>query len=215
MRLYGVYGASGFGREVMPLLRQQVQSEPDAKCVFVDDSCTQDILNGHDTMTFDAFLSYPVQDRCIAIAVGAGDIRLSLAEKCTNHGVRFVDVRARNSIIMDDVTIGEGLVLCAFTTITSNVRIGRQFHANIYSYVAHDCVIGDFVTFAPGVMCNGNIRVEDHAYIGTGAVLRQGRPDKPLVIGAGATVGMGAVVTRDVPPGATVVGNPAKPLIKD
>ncbi len=72
-----------------------------------------------------------------------------------------------------------------------------HFHANLYSYVAHDWVIGDFVTFAPGVKCNGNIIIEDHAYIGTGAV-----------------VGMGAVVTKDVPAGATVVGNPARVMAK-
>ena len=73
-------------------------------------------------------------------------------------------------------------------------------------------MIGDYVTFAPSVRCNGNIVIEDHAYIGTGAVIKQGTPEKPLVIGKGAVVGMGAVVTKDVPPGVTVVGNPAKPF---
>jgi acetyltransferase-like isoleucine patch superfamily enzyme len=71
-------------------------------------------------------------------------------------------------------------------------------------------VIGDFVTFAPGVHCNGNVLIEDHAYIGAGAILRQGKPGEPLVIGRGAVVGMGAVVTRNVAPGTTVVGNPAR-----
>ena len=113
---------------------------------------------------------------------------------------------------LDEVQLGEGAILCPFVTLTSNIRIGRHFHANLYSYVAHDCVIGDFVTFAPGAMCNGNIVIEDHAYIGTGAVIKQGKPGEPLVIGRGATVGMGAVVTKSVPPGATVVGNPARPL---
>jgi acetyltransferase-like isoleucine patch superfamily enzyme len=95
-------------------------------------------------------------------------------------------------------------------TLTSNIRVGRHFHANLYSYVEHDCVIGNYVTFAPGVKCSGNIVVEDHAYIGTGALIKQGRPGQPLVIGRGAVVGMGAVVTKDVPAGATVVGNPAR-----
>ena len=97
-----------------------------------------------------------------------------------------------------------------FVTITSNIKIGKCFHANLYSYVEHDCVIGDFVTFAPGVKCNGNIHIHAHAYIGAGAMIKQGTPDQPLVIGAGAIVGMGAVVTKSVPPGVTVVGNPAQ-----
>ena len=73
-------------------------------------------------------------------------------------------------------------------------------------------MIGDFVTFAPGVQCNGNIVIEDHAYIGAGAVIKQGKPGQPLIIGRGAVVGMGAVVTKSVAAGATVVGNPARPL---
>ena len=121
---------------------------------------------------------------------------------------------AANVIQMDDVVIDDGACLSPFVTLTSNIRIGRCFHANLYSYVEHDCVIGDFVTFAPGVKCNGNVTVEDHAYIGAGAVLKQGEPGKPLVIGRGAVVGMGAVVTKSVPPGVTVVGNPARILEK-
>lgn len=214
MKLFGVYGASGFGREVMPLLREQAESIPDIECVFVDDDSAK-VVNDHRCMTFEAFLSQPANHKSIALAIGSGKVRMALAEKCKKAGLTIKSIRAKNSIVMDMVNIAEGLVLCPFVTITSNVSIGRHFHANIYSYVAHDCVIGDFVTFAPGVMCNGNVHIEDSAYIGTGAVLRQGQPGKPLVIGAGATVGMGAVVTRDVPPGTTVVGNPAKPLIKD
>ena len=101
-----------------------------------------------------------------------------------------------------------------FVTVTSNIRIGKHFHANLYSYVEHDCVIGDYVTFAPAVKCNGNIVIEDHAYIGAGVIIKQGKRGQPLVIGKGAVVGMGAVVTKDVPAGATVVGNPARFLVK-
>ena len=50
---------------------------------------------------------------------------------------------------LDQVTIGPGAILNSFVHLTSNISIGEHFHANIYSYVAHDCVIGDFVTFAP------------------------------------------------------------------
>ena len=214
MKLYGVYGASGFGREVMPLLRAQLADEIGASFVFIDDAATESTINGHKCLTFEDFCRTPAQSRIVAIAIGDGRIRRKLAEKCTEKGIEFIGIRAQNCLTLDEAKIAEGSILCAFSMITSNVVIGRHFHGNIYSYVAHDCIIGDFVTFAPGVMCNGNIYVEDHAYIGTGAILRQGEPGKPLIIGAGATVGMGAVVTKDVPPGVTVVGNPARPLVK-
>ena len=70
------------------------------------------------------------------------------------------------------------------------------------------------MTFAPRVSCSGRIVIEDDAYIGTGAVLKQGTSDNPLTIGKGAVIGMGAIVIKDVPPGVTVVGNPAAPLVK-
>ena len=113
-------------------------------------------------------------------------------------------------MIMDEAQIAAGAALSPFVTVASNIKIGKCFHANLYSYVEHDCIIGDFVTFAPGVKCNGNIHIEDHAYIGAGAMIKQGMPGQPLVIGRGAIVGMGAVVTRSVPAGAVVVGNPAR-----
>jgi len=163
-------------------------------------------------MTYAQWLDEPAQSRGISLAIANSQVRERLAARCIQDGVRFVDARAANAVSMDEVQLGEGAILCPFVTLTSNIRIGRQFHANIYSYVAHDCVVGDYVTFAPGVHCNGNVVIEDHAYIGTGAILRQGKPDEPLVIGRGAVVGMGAVVTKSVPPGMTVVGNPAKPL---
>ena len=211
--LVGVFGASGFGREVMPLVRQQLAGS-NARIVFVDDNPPAVDLNGHPVLTYQQFLQERADEKFISIAIADSGIRRMLTDRCVSDGVTVLDVTANNAVLMDAVDIGEGLIISPFATITSNVKIGNGFHANIYSYVAHDCVVGDYVTLAPSVKCNGNVVIEDHAYIGTGAILKQGRPDKPLVIGKGAVVGMGAVVTKDVPPGVTVVGNPAKPLIR-
>ena len=211
MKRYAVYGASGFGREVLPVLREQLQSASGPwELVFVDDGAQMTMQNGHRVMRYVEWLKEPADTRYITIAIANNKVREELASRCEKDGVQFVDVKGRNTVTLDEVEIGHGAVLCPFVTITSNVRIGRHFHANIYSYVAHDCVIGDFVTFAPGVHCNGNVVVEDHAYIGTGAIIKQGKPDAPLIIGSGAVIGMGAVVTKSVAPMTTVIGNPAR-----
>lgn len=209
-----VFGVGGCGRGVMPLARRQWAAcgEP-YQLVFVDDHPSDSECNGHPVLTYREWVDRPASSRHIAIAIANSTIRQRLAERCMADGVRFFEVRAANVVQLDDVQIGEGAILCPFVTLTSNIRIGKHFHANLFSYVEHDCVIGDYVTFAPGVKCNGNVVIEDHAYIGAGAVIKQGQPGQPLVIGRGAVVGMGAVVTKSVPPGVTVVGNPARPLV--
>jgi len=214
--LYGVYGASGCGRSVLPLVREQLleQGALAERLVFVDDNPTAPSVNGHRVLDYAAFLRESATGRFVVLAIADGSTRERLAQRCAGDGIAFFEARASNVVIMDNVTLGEGAILSPFVTLASNVRIGRHFHANIYSYVEHDCVIGDFVTLAPGAQCNGNILIDDHAYVGAGAMLRQGKPGKPLVIGRGATVGMGAVVTKDVLPGVTVVGNPARILTK-
>ncbi len=218
MKRFAIFGASGCGRGVLPLVRQQLQTAlaaGDADLVFVDDYPTSPVVNGQRVLTYAQWLSEAATSRHLNVAIANSSVRAQLVQRCAADDIEFFEARAANVVQLDDVQLGEGAVLCPFVTLTSNIRIGRHFHANIYSYVEHDCVVGDFVTFAPGVMCNGNVHIEDHAYIGAGAVIKQGLPGGPLVIGRGAVVGMGAVVTKSVPPGVTVVGNPARPLIKN
>ncbi|WP_436899115.1 NeuD/PglB/VioB family sugar acetyltransferase [Acinetobacter gyllenbergii] len=208
----GVYGASGFGKEVMPLVRQQFPTLKKEQFVFIDDAQAGGSLNGYSVLTYTDFISSSAIHKSVTIAIANSAVREKLVLRLNEDNVEHLAIQANNTVILDEVEIGEGSLLCPFTCLTSNIKIGKFFHANIYSYVAHDCVIGDYVTFAPGVKCNGNIHIEDHAYIGTGAVIKQGTPDKPVVIGKGAVVGMGAVVTKSVPAGVTVVGNPARVL---
>ena len=215
MTIYiGVYGASGFGKEVMPLVRQQYPTLLQAQFVFIDDGQAGTTLNGYPVLSYADFIANSTEHKAVTIAIANSRVREKLAIRLDQDGIQHLAVQAANTVVLDEVEIGEGSLLCPFSCLTSNIKIGKFFHANIYSYVAHDCIIGDYVTFAPAVKCNGNIHIEDHAYIGAGAVIKQGTPDKPLVIGKGAVVGMGAVVTKSVPAGVTVVGNPAKTLEK-
>jgi sugar O-acyltransferase (sialic acid O-acetyltransferase NeuD family) len=199
----------------MPLLVHLRAAAGDlAMPVFVVDHPEQNSINGYPVLAYQDWLAQLKGPGHASIAISDGTIREHIAQRLMGDGIEPLTVRASNSVVMHNVEVAEGATLCPFVTLTSNIRIGRHFHANLYSYVAHDCIIGDFVTFAPAVKCNGNVIVEDHAYVGTGAIIRQGTPNKPIVIGRGAVVGMGAVVTRSVAPGATVVGSPARPISK-
>jgi len=211
--LYAIVGAGGFGREVMPVAFEMLSAREGEQfeLVFVDEHPKAPVVNGHRVIAPNEFLT-GAGEKHFNIAIADYRVREKIAKELISAGALPFSIRAANTVCMSANDIGDGIILCPFTTITSNATIGRFFHANIYSYVAHDCRIGDFVTFAPSVHCNGRVTIEDYAYIGTGAVIKQGTDDKPVTIGKGAIVGMGAVVTKSVAPYTTVVGNPAAPL---
>lgn len=210
-RLIGVFGAAGFGREVMPLLRLQYgAAEPFSRFVFIERSSIGE-QHGVPVMAEATFFDSQ-EPRAFVVAIADVTIRKQLFERALESGAVPLEVRSSSSEILDRVERGSGAILCGHSTISSDTRVGLGFHLNISSYLAHDCWIGDFVTFGPHVLCAGNVIVEDNVYVGGGALIRQGTPGAPLIIGAGATIGMGAVVTKSVPSGAIMAGNPARPM---
>lgn len=198
----------------MPIL-QELASERHAgraDVVFIDDRPPSHEVNGVPVMTSETFLAAPHPAKYFNVALTEPKTRMMICRRFLDAGAEPVSIVSRHAAVMGPVEIGAGAIICGFVTITTNVRIGRFFHANLYAYVEHDCVIGDFVTFAPRVNCNGNVTIKDLAYVGAAAAIRQGRPGAPTVIGRAAVVGMGAVVLNAVADEAVVAGNPARPI---
>ena len=127
--------------------------------------------------------------------------------------------------------IGAGTRIGTFVEIQKNAVVGRRCKISSHTFICEGVTIEDEVFVGHGVMfindrypratTDGQLQTEADwsvaptlvrrgASIGSGAVLMCG-----VTIGAGALVGAGAVVTRDVAPGATVAGVPARVLVRD
>lgn len=127
----------------------------------------------------------------------------------TGHGV----------VIREENKIGDNVSIWTHTVIDYGCRIGSQVKIHSNCYIAQYTVIEDDVFIAPGtIFANDKYPVSPHlegphvkrgARIGVNVTLLPG-----VLIGEGALVGAGSVVTKNVPAGGVVVGNPAR-LIKN
>lgn len=148
-------------------------------------------------------------DSGIEFVVAAGNpaLRRDLAEEITVAGGALATVIHPTATVSRHARLKRGAIILAGSVVGPDATIGDYALLNAHCSVDHDCVLGAGVTLGPGVTLAGGVTIGDGAFIGVGATVMPG-----VSIGDNAVVGAGAVVIRPVPAGATVVGNPARPL---
>lgn len=110
-----------------------------------------------------------------------------------------------NASVSNTAQIGAGTTISNFCAVTSNVTLGKCCRLNLRASVMHDSTIGDFTTIAPSATILGRVSIGKRCYIGANATILP-----TVTIGDDCTIGAGAVVTKDVGPGNTIKGVPAK-----
>jgi sugar O-acyltransferase (sialic acid O-acetyltransferase NeuD family) len=144
----------------------------------------------------------------IAFGIGLPKVKQTILRRLNQKQFTYPNLIHPNvQIGQDDVTLGKGVIICAGTIITCNVKIGDFTTFNLSCTVGHDTVIKDFSSFMPAVNISGEVNIDESVYVGTGAkIINQ------LSIGENTVVGAGAVVSKSLPANCTAVGVPAKPL---
>lgn len=148
-------------------------------------------------------------DHRLICALGT-TLRRDWIEACKAMGFGFETLThpsstvSRRTVLGEGVIVDAGCVVAGFSTLHDHVRVGRRCS------IGHHTQIGPFTTLHPGVIISGNCRIGAQVTLGTGSIVIDG-----IEVGDGAVAAAGTVITRNIPAGALVAGNPCRTVRPD
>ena len=214
----GLYGAGGFGKEVMSLLPSILPklfpgtNYDEIKLCFIDDDTSLSSILGKEVISLTKFLELNQYELYYGVTISDPATRKFIVSKLKNTSAKPLKLIFDNSLILSHSQIESGVIIMPGVTISTSVSIGMFTHINFNSYIAHDCKIDNFVTISPYVVCCGNTEIMECAFIGAGAIIKQGTANQPRYVGTNSKLGMGSILLNDLPNNQTYAGNPASEL---
>jgi sugar O-acyltransferase (sialic acid O-acetyltransferase NeuD family) len=204
-----IIGAGDHGRGTLEILREAARYNRGCPVLgFLDDSSEKQgaeiagvpVLGGLDWIR-------AAERSDIGYVMGIADSRVKqrIAQCLITRPVTFVPAIHPSVIVAAGVSIAPGAIINAGVAIAYDTRIEEHTTINLNATVGHDCIIGRFSTIAPGANIAGRVRLGEGCEIGLNATVGRG-----LQIGEWSSVGPGTIVIRDVTPGQSLFGNPAR-----
>ncbi len=203
-----VYGAGEFGSLIANVLSYHDDLEIAA---YGDDNPqkTTDNIDGTPVFGKKDLLNFAEQNNIkLAItAIGNNTVRAEKFNLLKNTGFQMISIVHPQALIDTKVSYGDNVIIEMGTAIHTHSKIGNNVFLGGDALIGHHNVIGDHVLVGGNVSFGGSVVVEDYVSLGVGASIKPG-----IRLGKGSVIGVGAAVIKDVEPGATVVGVPARPI---
>lgn len=203
-----VYGAGGFAREVVELVRDINRREPTWEIVgLLDDNRDSwgRVLNDVPILGSLEWLERDAGKPYMVFGVGGPAAKRRMHARTRTLVAGYPTLVHPTAVMSKSVDLAEGVVVTAGNILTANISVGPFAMLNLMCTVGHDSTIGAYASLSPAVNVSGNVHIAAGCDIGTGVKLIPG-----ATIGAWSVVGAGGVVTKPLPANCTAVGVPAK-----
>lgn len=207
---YCIIGNGGFAKEVLFLCKEKFGHLNDFEG-FIDYQPVSKTIHclGKDFPVLDEneFLRKKDFTKNLYIGVGWPATVKKIARKFV--GYNFPNIEHPNVVRDTSVSFGQGNVVTAGCIFTVDIQIGSFNVFNLHTSIGHDVQIGDFNVFNPGSNVSGGVIIGSTNLFGTNSTVLQG-----IEIQNDSIIGAASLVNKNVFDNETVVGVPAKKLLK-
>ena len=140
----------------------------------------------------------------LMVAVADSRDRFNIIQKLPKETKYFTWVHPTALIMDDNLEIGEGSFVGAYSILTTNIKICKHAILNRGNQIGHDCEIGDYFSAMPGAIVSGNVKIYNLVYLGNNSSIRE-----KLSIHSLTTIGMNSAVVKQIEESGVYVGCPA------
>ena len=187
-----IFGNGGHAREVMSQMGERLPC-------FVDDEYV-------DENTF-PISKFDPKKYALMVAVADSVDRFKIIQKLPKETKYFTWIHPSVLIMDNNIEIGEGSFIGAYSILTTNIKLGKHTILNRGNHIGHDCEIGNYFSAMPGSIVSGNVKIQDLVYLGNNSSIRE-----KLSIHSSVTIGMNSAVVKDISESGVYVGIPSKKI---
>lgn len=189
-----LFGYGGHAREVAVQVNKPVE-------FFVDDEYSNEYAK--------PISSFDPTTHSIMVAVADSRERKKIVESLPNETKYFTFIHPTVLMMGEDIEIGEGSFIGAYSILTTNIKIGKHGILNRGNHIGHDCSIDDYFSAMPGAIVSGNVTIGEEVYLGSNSTIKEKKQISSKVI-----IGSNSTVVKNIITSGTYVGVPAKFLKK-
>ena len=187
-----LFGYGGHAREVAVQIGQNVT-------FFVDDEFSNESAK--------PISDFKPENYLMMVAVANSKEREKIVKRLPSNTKYFTFVHPTVLSMDNNIEIGEGSFIGAYSILTTNIKIGKHSILNRGNQIGHDSIIGDYFSAMPGAIVSGNVILGENVYMGTNSSIRE-----KIHVCSNVTIGSNATVVKNIIIGGTYVGVPSKKI---